>query len=519
MSVSSDSFVAKTSLDYIAEGYWQDFSAQRPIAGGIAYETELQACKLDETLASLQRVDTLLLQIRRDNAKNAVTEQHLLADDRFRHLLWFLAFYAGRILAGEWQSLPHWYSQSELRRRYPQLRLSSDDFYQDMAVSYREDSAQVNDDLNEVSAHAAALFFALEPIGLRLFGHIDRQFVAAQGGQIASGLYQAVKERLPQASSQISQTSQTSQSANTTVETQRLPAKTENNPKYQQNLGQDESVQINAKLPIQPVLPSTTAQPKPTDSDNHPKIATNNEVNNPAHKSPNSQTANNKVANKNAQPTPEIFTRLLNELDEIKVPQNAGNKEYEQACHILDQFERHIAKQNKPRAQVKFSDTHQAARLQALGLLQKSANAGHTAAMLRLAMYELLGEGTAKLNMDSESDKDKASTDRASIDQASTKKGISLVKQAANANDSRAQRLLSKLYYQGFGLTQDIDMGRYWLEQAADNGHPEALTINQEWQQAQLLMTTKAQEQHSLKRYQWLIGAIVIAALLLIIFV
>jgi hypothetical protein len=62
-------------------------------------------------------------------------------------------------------------------------------------------------------------------------------------------------------------------------------------------------------------------------------------------------------------------------------------------------------------------------------------------------------------------------------------------------------------------------MGRYWLEQAADNGHPEALTINQEWQQAQLLMTTKAQEQHSLKRYQWLIGAIVIAALLLIIFV
>ena len=519
MSVSSDSFVAKTSLDYIAEGYWQDFLAQRPIAGGVAYEAELQACKLDETLASLQRVDTLLLQIRRDNAKNAVTEQHLLADDRFRHLLWFLAFYAGRILAGEWQSLPHWYSQSDLRRRYPQLSLSADDFYQDMAVAYREDSAQVNDDLNEVSAHAAALFFALEPIGLRLFGHIDRQFVAAQGGQIASGLYQAVKERLPQASSQISQTSQISQSANTTVETQRLPANTENNPEYQQNLGQDESVQINAKLPIQPVLPSTTAQPKPTDSDNYPKIATNNEVNNPAHKSPNSQTANNKVANKNAQPTPELFTRLLNELDEIKVPQNAGNKEYEQACYILDQFERHIAKQNKPRAQVKFSDTHQAARLQALGLLQKSANAGHTAAMLRLAMYELLGEGTAKLNMDSESDKDQAGINRASIDQASTEKGISLVKQAANANDSRAQRLLSKLYYQGFGLTQDIDMGRYWLEQAADNGHPEALTINQEWQQAQLLMTTKAQEQHSFKRYQWLIGAIVIAALLLIIFV
>src|SRR5690606_26087247 len=42
-------------------------------------------------------------------------------------------------------------------------------------------------------------FFALEPIGLRLFGHIDRPFQAVQGGQVASGLYQAVSARLPNA--------------------------------------------------------------------------------------------------------------------------------------------------------------------------------------------------------------------------------------------------------------------------------------------------------------------------------
>jgi len=144
MSASSDSFVAKTSLDYIAEGYWQDFLGERPIAGGIAYEEQLQACKLDETLASLQRVDTLLSQIRRDNAKHVTAEADLLADDRFRHLLWFLAFYVGRILAREWKSLPHWYSQSELRRRYPDLSLSVADFYQEMAVAYRADSLEVD---------------------------------------------------------------------------------------------------------------------------------------------------------------------------------------------------------------------------------------------------------------------------------------------------------------------------------------------------------------------------------------
>lgn len=58
-----------TPLDYMAAGYWQDFLANRPIAGGMAYESQLRACMLDESLASLQRVDTLLSQIRRDLIK------------------------------------------------------------------------------------------------------------------------------------------------------------------------------------------------------------------------------------------------------------------------------------------------------------------------------------------------------------------------------------------------------------------------------------------------------------------
>ena len=129
-------------------------------------------------------------------------------------------------------------------------------------------------------------------------------------------------------------------------------------------------------------------------------------------------------------------------------------------------------------------------------------------------MYELLGEGLVAtdrntvINIDNNTDK-----------KIGKEAGIELVKQAANANDSRGQRLLSRLYYRGFGVTQDIQSGKHWLEQAAKNGHSEAATLVAEWQQAERLMTTRQQDQHSTKRYQLLIIIVIIAAVALIIFV
>lgn len=75
------------------------------------------------------------------------------------------------------------------------------------------------------------------------------------------------------------------------------------------------------------------------------------------------------------------------------------------------------------------------------------------------------------------------------------------------------------MYYQGVGVPQDINNGKHWLEQAAENGHVEAASLVGQWQQAQALIMTRQQEQHSLKRYQLLIGAVIVAALLLIAFV
>ena len=445
-----------TPLDYIAAGYWQDFLAGRPIAGGMAYEAELHHCRLDESLASLQRIDTLLSQIRRDMIKSGTWDEAvLLTDERYRNFMVFLAFYAGRVLAQQWQYTPHWFGEFELRKRYPALPLLTDEFYQHMAVVYHNDV----EDTDKPNA-TDSLFFALEPIGLRLFGHIDRPFQSVQGSQVASGLYQAVSARLPNA------------------------------------------IDGNNALPISAVLKSATEEVAEIVAMQHSSQYIEPLAQTAPVKS--SQAESDKIAIKPAvkeSPTPELFSQLLIELDEIEVPQTAGKTEYEQACKVLDQFEQHIAKQDKQRAQVTFSQQHLAVKQQALLKLQDAAHAGNSAAMLRLAMYELLGEG--------------ANTDKV----AGMESGVEWVKQAAGKDDSRAQRLLSKLYYQGFGVPQDMTNGKYWLEQAAKNDHPEAASLMSQWQQAQTLISTQKQEQHSLKRYQLLFAVIIVIAILIFIIV
>ena len=476
-----------TPFDYIAAGYWQDFLADRPIAGGIAYESELRDCILDESLASLQRVDTLLSHIRREMVKTGRWhEETLLLDERYRNFMVFLAFYAGRVLAQQWQSTPHWYGQFELHKRYPELALTTDDFYQHLAVVYCQSA-----DANSVTS----LFFAIEPIGMRLFGHIDRPFKAVQGGQVASGLYQAASARLPHAhdnhvANSITPTINIS-TPNTSTSVERIKTVDSQKPLEKgglshtphdvpesQNLSQQESQ-------TKPVLSkSETVQPHTTSE--------NTVLEQPLPSS---------VSSPQELPTPAIFTQLLVELDNIEVIQTAGNSEYQQAHKVLEQLEQHIAKQSQPRTQMRFSESHLTTKKQALLTLQEAAHAGNSAAMLHLAMYELLGEGLAV---------DKG---------AATASGVEWVKQAASKNDSRAQRLLSKMYYQGVGVAQDIDTGKYWLEQAAENGHAEAASVVGQWQQAQALITTQKQEQHSMKRYQLLFAAILVVAILILIIV
>ena len=516
-----------TPLDYIAAGYWQDFLANRPIAGGIAYETELRDCVLDESLASLQRIDTLLSQIRRDLIKTSHwDEETLLTDERYRNFMMFLAFYAGQVLAQQWQTTAHWYGQFELRKRYPAWSLSADDFYQHMAVLYSEnDSANNSANTNDSDERNtnSPIFFALEPIGLRLFGHIDRPFIAVQGGQVASGLYQAVNVRLPSASNNHTSatshqnneadiTSNTASNSNTDLKAGLSPNHMEHSS---QTAATSEHSLVKQNITATPADALNEADLNKNTSNKaaamqmiaDPLVNQNlsneqqGEIKPELSKLEPALTQTKLATSVKPSPTPEIFSRLLIDLDEIEQPQTAGNIEYQQAYQVLEQFEQHIAKQSKPRAQINFSERHLAAKKQALLKLQEAAHAGNTTAMLRLAMYELLDEGLAA---------DKIT---------GTEAGVDWIKQAASKDDSRAQRLLSRMYYQGVGVAQDIDNGKYWLEQAAQNGHVEAASLVAQWQQAQALITTQKQEQHSIKRYQLLLAIVIIMAVLILIIV
>ncbi|WP_169393186.1 MULTISPECIES: tetratricopeptide repeat protein [Psychrobacter] len=493
---------AKTALDYVAEGYWQDFVAKRPVAGGMAYEAELQSCQLDESLASLQRVDTLISNIRRDLLKTAaLNESRILSDERYRSLLLFLAFYSGRVVTQALGAPLHWYNAFDIKSHAPNLTLASDDFYQQMALG--------------MNNH---LFFALEPIGLRLFGTVDRAFRSVQNQPIASGLYQAVSDLL----TQFGQTEINPQNFQTKINPS-LPKNTLTMPSSLNGLLNKDSqpqteAQSVAALPSQNnseiysnvihpnvihpnVIHPNIIQDKTTSSQANESAV--NEA--PAQSSPVLPTENivnppikNPVVKKVA-PTPEIFTQLLTELDTIDVPQRSEVDDYQKAVKILDQFEHHITKQNKPRAEVRFSEANLTARHQALTLLERSADMGNTAAMLRLAMYELLGEGLI-------ADKEKR-----------TAQALALITNAADS-DSRAQRLLSRLYYQGLFVAQDLALGKFWLEKAAENGHPEAIDLTRQWQQSELLINSQKQENHSIKRYQLFFAVLVVAAILLVIF-
>ena len=536
-----------TPLDYIAEGYWQDFLAERPVAGGIAYEAELHAGRLDTSLESLQRIDTLLSYVRRDLIKGGIwDEESLLSDERHRNFMMFLAFYAGRVLAQQMQNTPHWYGQFELRKRYPNLPLTADNFYQHMAVNYTE---------NSIENDTSSLFFALEPIGQRLFGHIDRQIEAVQGGQVDSGLYHAVTARLSNthnlhsavgtettnvnsaspksvnsesASQYTAQRVDSSLDTDSRVSTSQLNAHTSSSTQTissnsavasaEHSITSNVSTNNGMDTDIDDIRIATEPDSAfiPEISDSHPRAETVEPasnlapelakttplVNASAPPAPLSKALSTPTVQKKTAPTPEMFVQLFTDLNEVEVVQTAGNAEYQQACRILDQFEQYIAKQTIPRDQIAFTDGHLAEKKQALRSLQAAAEAGHTAAMLRLAMYELLDEGLA-----------------AESDHEQTPSGTEWIKQAASKDDSRAQRLLSRMYYQGVSVSQDIANGKYWLEQAADNGHPEAISLVQQWQQADALLTTQKQEQHSTKRYQLLFAIVIVVALLILIVV
>lgn len=203
-----------------------------------------------------------------------------------------------------------------------------------------------------------------------------------------------------------------------------------------------------------------------------------------------------------ASHTPKLFDEAYQDLLNINTPSDAVS-EYQKAAAILTKFDTFISNkiaQGKQMDEIVFNDNQLQARKQALALLVKLIKQNNPSAMLRLALCYFEGRG---VNVD-------------------IHKAIMLTKRSAQMGDVRAQKLLSRLYYQGFapsdgGMAMDVSMGEHWLRKAADGGHPEAKKVCAYMNQVELLKNDHRAEMISDKRYGMLFIAVGVGAVLLFI--
>jgi|26BtaG_2_1085354.scaffolds.fasta_scaffold03075_2 hypothetical protein len=517
----------------------------------MAYTQRLQECQLDRSLASLKRLDLLLSQVRHELLEKKITEAAFLIQPSGRRFLLFVGRYAGQVLAGQWQQTAQWLTVSEINEVIdtvtPNLApqsLGQGDFYQQLACQYGQEDHQATafDTIIEITS----VFFPLEVVGARLFASLDRPFISITGEPVDSSLFQAVRKRSPALAESATEASRDLAKETAAMEIAQAIARNKRLAEQSEHLSITETTPITetTRVGTNPEAASATINATPMDLHNsamspqgqadaayaEPTVKNSSDFisgsqfdtnTNPAIITPTSPTI---IANTSVEPIAAtgsstelaavrpsdykapilatdpltaLHTDLLKELNTLDKPQSAGVDEYQKAVKILDVFEGFVVAQKRPRSEVELSASHTELREEAVALLTASAEQGHTGAMLRLAMQKMLGEGTAK-------------------DLAA---GALLVQKAASQDDARAQRLLSKLYYQGLGINQDLTLGKHWLEQAAKNGHPEAQHLVEQWQQVEALTSVQKQDQVSNKRYLLLFVGILVLVLLLVIMV
>lgn len=136
----------------------------------------------------------------------------------------------------------------------------------------------------------------------------------------------------------------------------------------------------------------------------------------------------------------------------------------------------------------------------AIQVIEKFAEDGIADALLRKALW--LFEGNRTLNVTQ-----------------TEQEALALLQLAANQGDNRAEKLLSKLYYAGHLVEQDSDLGKFWLDLAADHGHPEAIRISQGIATVSLLQQTQREDYRYTKKIGFAIVALIIGMVLIFMLV
>lgn len=555
---------------------WQSMSV---MGKRFAYHQRLSALIAQQTafkadLDSLKLLDVFLSAVKSDLAGKSVSEARVLSHDDFARLIIILAYHVIQVIKQELRQAVvkptvNIYTAQGFSRVYtrlfsqmgadPQSQMTAEQlqgFYYGMGVLCQG--------VGQAGQAVADRFFILTVIGARLFGTIDRTFVAGldddgQGVGVAEdSLYWAVydfiegfkrlqysanaddkaKQLFSEQPLFLTQVDKSVQA----VDEQDEQAVLKNSLQNDLQNGSQNGLQDNGQNNLNNDLQNHSINPLTNDGQNDLTSLHNQTMvdGQPISHSPapvvqdmqtlqSAQSASQAhVASPNtphqaksphqsnttnlppsaykqrarASHTPKLFDEAYQDLLNINTPSDAVS-EYQKAAAILTKFDTFISNkiaQGKQMDEIVFNDNQLQARKQALALLVKLIKQNNPSAMLRLALCYFEGRG---VNVD-------------------IHKAIMLTKRSAQMGDVRAQKLLSRLYYQGFapndgGMAMDMSMGEHWLRKAADGGHPEAKKVCAYMNQVELLKNDHRTEMISDKRYGMLFIALGVGTVLLFI--
>lgn len=555
---------------------WQSMSV---MGKRFAYHERLSVLMAQQTafkadLDSLKLLDVFLSAVKSDLAGKSVSEARVLSHDDFARLIIILVYHVIQVIKQELRQAVvkptvNIYTAQGFSRVYarlfsqmgadPQSQMTAEQlqgFYYGMGVLCQG--------VGQAGQAVADRFFILPIIGARLFGTIDRTFVAGLDddgqGVAEDSLYWAVYDFIsrfkqlqhdPTADDKAKQLfseqplflTQVDKSVQAVDEQDErneqailqnglqyglqnhLPRDGQDNEQNNLNNdlqnhsinpltndGQDDLTSFNQVMvdgqPIshgpapvvqdmQTLQPAKSASQAHVVSPNTPHQAKSPHQSNTTNLPPSAYKQRERASH-----TPKLFDEAYQDLLNINTPSDAVS-EYQKAAAILTKFDTFISNkiaQGKQMDEIVFNDNQLQARKQALALLVKLIKQNNPSAMLRLALCYFEGRG---VNVD-------------------IHKAIMLTKRSAQMGDVRAQKLLSRLYYQGFapsdgGMAMDMSMGEHWLRKAADGGHPEAKKVCAYMNQVELLKNDHRTEMISDKRYGMLFIAVGVGAVLLFI--
>lgn len=519
---------------------WQSLKEDKPNKT-FAYQNRLKRLFVEQRLGvvadlnSLKVLDALLSSVKADLANRHINETLVLNHNEFIKLLAVLMYHTVEVIKNELnrfikeanlslyvaQDFSKVYARAFANLSGGQLSAGEvDTFYQGFFVHACG--------VNALRKNVAQNFFILSVIGSRIFGSFDRVFRGLDNTgspsdePLEDSLYWAVHDFLQRFLSL--ENDEAKELLNTmkavpklnpdmvnTADDMELMAqideirqisetvKSPNQDSTDAAIGDDDKLS-NDQIPSQNQTIQTSDEqvfeqnpPKPikqeqNTSTQNQTIHTANTVNTKTQSTP---TPSSYKQRARASHTPKLFTEAYSDLVEVEIASD-GNDSYHKASLILDKFDKHINNElqsGKTISQISFNAEQINIRNKALQALVGLVKNGNMSAMTRLALYFFEGRGVPQ----------------------NTPKAVALIKKSAEMGDIRAQKLLSRLYYQGFdkdngGIAPDQNMGEYWLKKAADGGHLEARKVCAYMNQAEMLKNVSKNDQETNKKYGIIVG-------------